>query len=73
MIIIAILQHVSVCFQRYYSRKKLASLPQELRKDMGIMQDSFDVEVGKGRIGYLLKELVHPLWLQVTKKPPNSR
>lgn len=57
MIIIALLQHFSTCFQRYLSRKKLASLSHELRKDMGIMQDSFETEVGKGNLFTLIKEL----------------
>lgn len=57
MIIIALLQHISVCFQRYHSRKKLASLSHELRKDMGIMQDSLEVEVAKGNVFILIKEL----------------
>lgn len=57
MIIIALLQHFSVCSQRYLSRKKLASLSHELRKDMGIMQDSFEAEVSKGNVFTFAKEL----------------
>lgn len=45
------------CFQRYHSHKKLASLSHELRKDMGIMQDSFEVEVAKGNLFTLIKEM----------------
>ncbi|RBP79421.1 hypothetical protein EBI01_15780 [Marinomonas rhizomae] len=68
MIIIALLQNFSACFQRYRSRKKLASLPHELRKDMGIMQDSFETEVSKGNLFTLVKELVAICVLMATKK-----
>ncbi|KZN13056.1 hypothetical protein [Marinomonas sp. TW1] len=57
MIMIALIQHVSWCFQRYWSRRKLASLSHELRKDMGIMQDDFEMEVRKGNCVHLIKEL----------------
>ncbi|WP_394183020.1 hypothetical protein [Marinomonas posidonica] len=57
MIMIALIQHVSWCFQRYWSRRKLASLSHELRKDMGIMQDDFEMEVRKGNGVHLIKEL----------------
>jgi hypothetical protein len=46
----------------------LASLSHELRKDMGIMQDSFEDEVGKGNLFTLIKELSTPLKLVVEKK-----
>ncbi|RBO80197.1 hypothetical protein [Marinomonas aquiplantarum] len=55
--IIALMKHLSWCFQRYWSRRKLAYLPHELRKDMGIMQDDFEREVSKGNIVTLGKEL----------------
>ncbi|WP_421846524.1 hypothetical protein [Marinomonas sp.] len=68
MIIIALLQHFSICFQRYHSRKKLSGLSHELRKDLGIMQDSFEAEVAKGNVFTLIKELIVAPKLVAAKK-----
>ncbi|MBJ7554571.1 hypothetical protein [Marinomonas spartinae] len=57
MIIIALLHHFAHCFERYSTRKKLSALPYDLRKDLGIMQDSFEAEVAKGNVFTLMKEL----------------
>lgn len=68
MIIIALLQHFSICFQRYHSRKKLSGLSHELRKDLGIMQDSFEAEVAKGNVFTFIKELSAVSKIEVVKK-----
>lgn len=67
MIFIALIQQVSLCFQRYGSRRKLASLSHELRKDMGILQDDFELEVRKGNVFTLVKELMVATKLVATK------
>ena len=68
MIIIALLKHFSSCFERYKTRRKLSSLSHDLRKDLGIMQDSFEAEVGKGNLFTFLKELSFVSKIDIVKK-----
>jgi uncharacterized protein YjiS (DUF1127 family) len=68
MIIIALLKHFSSCFERYKTRRKLSALSHDLRKDLGIMQDSFEAEVGKGNVFTLIKELIAAPQLAAAKK-----
>ncbi|SHG13432.1 hypothetical protein SAMN02745753_03329 [Marinomonas polaris DSM 16579] len=68
MIIIALLKHFSSCFERYKTRRKLSALSHDLRKDLGIMQDSFEAEVGKGNLFTLIKELSAFLKVEAVKK-----
>ncbi|NVK72183.1 MAG: hypothetical protein HWE24_01780 [Oceanospirillaceae bacterium] len=68
MIIIALFQHISSCLQRYTTRKKLSALSHHLRKDLGIMQDSFEAEVSKGNVFTLIKELIAAPHLAAAKK-----
>jgi len=68
MIIIGLLKHFSSCFERYKTRKKLSALSHDLRKDLGIMQDSFEAEVNKGNLFTFIKELSAVSKIDIVKK-----